>query len=54
MRACSFALDDLKAAAATQFANEAVTEGWIPIYHVLEDRIANLILKAVVVPACLS
>ena len=54
MRVCLFALVDLKAAAATQSANEAATEGRMPIHQVLEDRIANLILKAVLVPACLS
>jgi hypothetical protein len=54
MRVPSFALENSKATAATQLANEEITLGWIPLYHVLEDRIANFILKAVVVLARFS
>ncbi len=54
MHVCSLALENSKATAATQLANKEITLGWIPLYHVLEDGIANFILKAVVVLARFS
>jgi hypothetical protein len=54
MRVSSLALENSKAGAATQLANEEITLGWVALYYVLEDRTANFILKAVVVLACFS
>jgi hypothetical protein len=54
MPVSSFALEKSKAGAATQLTNEESTLRRIPLHHVLEDRVANFILKAVLVPARFS
>jgi hypothetical protein len=54
MPVSSFALEKSKATAATQLANVESTLGQIPLHHVLEDRVAKFILKAVLVLSCFS
>jgi hypothetical protein len=51
MRATSFAFEKSKAGAATEPAKEAVTLGRMSFHQVLEDRVTNFVLKAVVVLA---
>jgi hypothetical protein len=51
MLVSSFALEESKATAKTQLTNEETALVWILPNHVLENRIANLILDAVLVLA---
>jgi hypothetical protein len=49
MRESSSALEKSKATAATQLTNEECSLAWIPPDRVVENRVAHLILNAMIV-----